>query len=238
MSQWEIVDYESIEESGYEYEVVDYYFPFEYTSKALSMFLGAGVKTNIHYVLSTSRIDDAIRRLKESDFPEGINAVIFLLHKPVGMGGQEDVLSADDPRVKEFFALVDEGGYPFKVGFDSCTVPGIINYTKDISTESIDTCEGGRWSMYISADMIAVPCSFDQAHEWGFDLIDRTIQEAWDSDQFEKFRDHFKYSCVKCKDRLSCMSGCPIRNEVVLCARKERDWFSSVTTPGGKPVDR
>ena len=58
----------------------------EYTLRAIKMLLDAGVKTNIHYVLGNNSIDEAIMRLENNDFPEGINAVIFLLHKPAGQG--------------------------------------------------------------------------------------------------------------------------------------------------------
>lgn len=207
----------------------------EHTNKALQMFLDVGMKTNIHYVLGNFSIDEAIWQLKAAKhhpswsdrcsytrFPEGVNAVIFLLHKPVGMGGTQDVLSVDDPRVKEFFKLVDEGGYHFKIGFDSCTVPGVLNYTSDIDLASVDTCEGGRWSMYITPNMIALPCSFDQEYFWGFDLVGRSIKAAWESEEFEDFRNHFKKSCHGCSIRESCMGGCPIVNEVVLCEREER----------------
>ena len=39
-----------------------------------------------------------------NDFPEGINAVIFLLHQPAGQGSRANMLSFDDERVAEFFA--------------------------------------------------------------------------------------------------------------------------------------
>ena len=68
----------------------------EYTLKAIQMLLEAGVKTNIHYVLGQNSIDEAIDRLKRNDFPNGINAVIFLLHKPAGQGTKANVLSFDD----------------------------------------------------------------------------------------------------------------------------------------------
>lgn len=67
------------------------------------MLVSAGVTTNIHYVLGRNSIDEAIEHLQQEDFPDGINAVIFLLHKPVGLGTQTNVLSPDDERVKEFF---------------------------------------------------------------------------------------------------------------------------------------
>jgi len=84
-----------------------------YTQRAVQMLLDAGVTTNIHYVLSRSTIDEALVRLQKGLFPQGINAVVFLLHKPVGQGTQDDVLRVDDPRVKEFFTLADSGIFSF-----------------------------------------------------------------------------------------------------------------------------
>lgn len=200
----------------------------DYTENALNLLLEAGVKTNIHYVLSNKSIDVAIDRLKNNGFKKGINAVIFLLYKPVGLGKSENVLKVDDPRVKEFFNVIDTGDFDFKIGFDSCTVPGLINFTKNIEQDSFDTCEGGRWSMYITSDMKALPCSFDnQELRWVYDISNDTIQNAWNSPQFEDFRDYFRNSCSKCKNRMSCMGGCPIRREIVLCNRKEKDFHES-----------
>lgn len=196
----------------------------KHTMKAIDLLLDAGVKTNIHYVLSRSSIGEAIRRLEERDFPAGINAVIFLLHKPVGLGSVFDMLSLDDTRVHAFFELVDTGTFPFKIGFDSCSIPAILNLCKSINHSSVDTCEGGRWSMYITSDMKALPCSFDnQDMRWAYDIADDTIQNAWNSPQFEDFRSYFHRSCPGCDHQKDCMGGCPIRPEIVLCSREERD---------------
>lgn len=197
-----------------------------YTLKAIQMLLDAGVKTNIHYVLGKNSIDEAIDRLKNQDFPKDINAVIFLLHKPAGMGTQENVLSADDPRVRAFFAQVD-APHPFKVGMDSCNVPGAINFCKSIMMESLNTCEGGRFSCYISSDMVIVPCSFDQERRYEVDLKDAgmTIEEAWNSQQFEQFRDHMRGACPNCDKKDLCMGGCPLMPEIVFCDSDKRKIF-------------
>ena len=222
--EWEIVDENSPEEKGYEYRVIEKRIPYSYTLRALDMLIKAGVTTNIHYVLSKRTIDEAIMRLKDPHgFPEGINAVIFLLHKPVGLGSQNDVLDINDPRIKEFFELIDQNKLPYMVGFDSCSIPGILNFTKNIDYMSIDTCEGARFSMYISPDMKALPCSFDQEERWAFDLNGGTIQDAWESPQFEEFRNHLALSCPNCPNRKECGGGCPIKKEIVLCDRKERE---------------
>lgn len=192
-----------------------------YTNMAIDMLLEAGVKTNIHYVLSSRTIQDATAKLMLDGFKDGINAIVFLLYKPVGLGRIENVINANDPRVIDFFRAVDNFNGKHKIGFDSCTVPALINFTEKINPDSFDTCEGGRWSMYITSDMKALPCSFDnQDMKWAYDISNDTIQNAWDSEVFEDFRNHFRNSCPNCERRRECMGGCPIRNEIVLCNRK------------------
>jgi radical SAM protein with 4Fe4S-binding SPASM domain len=193
----------------------------EYTLRAIQMLLDAGVKTNIHYVLGRNSIDEAIERLKENDFPRGINAVIFLLHKPVGQGSTTNMLTLDDFRVKEFFEQL-ETSHPFKVGLDSCNVPGAINVCKNIAMESLDTCEGGRYSCYIGADMIMVPCSFDQQKRYEVSLKEMNITQAWNSEPFEQFRNHMRKACPNCDKKEFCMGGCPLMPDIVFCNRAER----------------
>lgn len=195
-----------------------------YTNNAVKMLIDKGVKTNIHFVLGKNSIDEAILRLKYNGFQNGINAVIFLLHKPVGLGTEANVLDINDPRLKEFFSLIDSKKFPFKVGFDSCTIPAILNFTTHIDNNSIDSCEGGRFSMYITADMKAIPCSFDnQEMKWSYDIANDTIENAWNSKQFNDFRNHFHNSCNNCDKKHLCYGGCPIRREIVLCNNKDKD---------------
>lgn len=220
-----------------------------YTIKAIKLLLAEGIKTNIHYVLSKSTLTEALQHLQrdlinsdlaqstsQSDllngrydstelryFPKGINAVIFLLHKPVGLGTKEDMITRDNKDFFNFLHLVNEGKFPYKIGFDSCTVPALINLDK-VEPNCLDTCEGARWSAYITSDMKLLPCSFDnQAQRWAVDLAKNTIAEAWESDTFEDFRNHFVQSCPGCKHRTKCMGGCPIVPEIVLCKDKESE---------------
>lgn len=196
----------------------------DYTLRAVNMLIDAGVKTNIHYVLGNNSVDEAIERLRADDFPEGINAVIFLLHKPVGQGTEDNVLSADDPKVKAFFEQIDRG-HRFKVGMDSCQVPGAVNFCGHIHPASLDTCEGGRFSCYISADMYMTPCSFDQERKYTVSLRERTIEDAWNSAEFENFRNRMKGACPECSKRELCMGGCPLMRNIVLCGRREKRYI-------------
>lgn len=194
----------------------------EYTLNAINMLLNAGVKTNIHYVVGNNSIDEAIERLKNNSFPKGINAVIFLLHKPAGQGTTENMLSVDDSRVKEFFEEFDKK-HPFKVGMDSCNVPGAIKYCKNVLPESLDTCEGARYSCYISADMTMVPCSFDQRKKYEVSLRNMTVEEAWNSEPFEQFRNIMRTACDGCPEKTLCLGGCPLMPEIVFCNSKFRN---------------
>lgn len=192
-----------------------------YTMKAVQLLLEAGVQTNIHYVLNKNTIDEAIIRLKHNGFPLGIHAIVFLLHKPIGQGQLDLSLTHDDPRVKEFFKVVDNYKGPYQIGFDSCTIPGLLRFCKNIDLRSMEACEGARFSMYVSPDMKALPCSFDNVEQrWAFDLRSKTIQDAWESPVFEDFRSHHKNQCPNCSKRDQCFGGCPICPTIVLCKDK------------------
>ena len=187
------------------------------TNIAIQKFLDAGITTNIHYVLGKNTIKEAIIRLKNNLFPEGINAIVFLLHKPVGLGQESNMLHYDDPEVKEFFELIDNEKFPFKIGFDACSVPGIINFTKNIDSRSTETCEGSRTSAYIDAQMNMMPCSFgNQDKSYYVSLYEHTIKEAWESEVFNNFRNHLFKACPNCENRINCYGGCPIISNIVL----------------------
>ena len=193
----------------------------DYTIKAINTLTNSGVKTNIHYVLSKYTIEEALIRLKEQSFPKGINAIVFLLHKPVGLGSYQAVLTKED--VKEFISYVTKGNPQYKIGFDSCTVPALLHDLGNIQLESLDTCEGARWSAYVTPNMKMLPCSFDnQEQKWAVDLKKYSIKEAWYSNKFEEFRDYFRNSCPTCIKRDTCLGGCPIREEIVLCEKKNK----------------
>lgn len=191
----------------------------KYTIEAVKNLVDAGIITNIHYVIGDNTIDEAIKLLETNGFPNGINAVIFLLHKPVGLGQSSNVLSKDDERVAKFFKLIDTKKFQFKIGFDSCTIPGILTFMKNVDKTSIDTCEAARWSMYITSDMKGLPCSFDnQEQRYAVDIKEAgSIQAVWDSEQFNQIRKKFECACPDCKNRKNCLGGCPLMRGIQLC---------------------
>jgi radical SAM protein with 4Fe4S-binding SPASM domain len=195
-----------------------------YTLSSIERFIQAGCKTNIHYVLGNDSIDEANERLKNDDFPKGINAVIFLMYKPVGCVKENNVLNPKDPRVIDFYNWLDVGGFSFKVGLDACHLPAISNFSKNINPISTTPCDGGSFSGYITPDMFMLPCSFDSTTRiYAVDLMIDTIEQAWKSHQFEHFRNFHRNSCPTCPVQNNCRGGCPITDEInKLCTKEER----------------
>lgn len=70
--------------------------------------------------------------------------------------------------------------------------------------------------------MKMIPCSFDNQHlRWAVDLKSHTIKEAWNSKQFEDFRNIHKSGCKSqcknCKLRTVSCRPCPIVPQINLC---------------------
>ncbi len=190
-----------------------------YTFDALRAFLDSGVKTNVHFILDSTTLNEALFRLYTDDFPQGVNAVIFLIYKPVGSGDMSRMIKATDPRLQELVGVISlEHG--FGIGFDACSAPLLVTSGGRLDLRTIDTCEGARFSMYITPDMKALPCSFDQDQRWAYDLSSGSIRDAWNSKQFEDFRSKLQEACPACENRGECLGGCPIIPDIVLCRRK------------------
>lgn len=199
----------------------------EYTQSAIDRLLEAGVHTNIHYVLGKNTLEEAIDLIEGGKLPKGISRIIFLLHKPVGLGRKDNVLDILDPRARYFFSLFNQEENCRIAGFDSCCVPGLLNMAWKIHTSSMEPCEGGRFSAYVTPDRFLLPCSFDQNQRWAVSLREHTLREAWNSEAFDRFRDGMRHRCPDCSMKESCLGGCPVVPEIVLCGMVR----------GGKPFE-
>lgn len=200
-----------------------------YTTRAIQGLLAHGIKTNIHFVLANDSIDEAIDWIANKKIPKGINRIIFLLHKPVGNGQSANVLKFNDPRVQYFYSFFNEEENCHIAGFDTCSAPALIHFAPRILKSSYDTCEGGRFSAYVTPDFKLLPCSFDGDHSFAVDLNTQPVEQAFNSPEFERFRNRFRQhvahdhvtptasTCLACEHSTLCMGGCPLMKDIVLC---------------------
>lgn len=200
----------------------------DHTIKAVRKFIDAGIKTNIHFVLSNESIDTAIdifENPEKHEWLNGIEAFVCLTFKPTGNGsGKNDkVLKYGDPKVEKFFNIVDNKKLPFKIGFDSCTNSHIATYMKKYNSSSVHACDSSLFSAYISPEMIMTPCSFDQAFLYGMNLNNISVKDAWNSLPFEKFRDLHKKgcksACSSCSKHNDVCNPCPLTPEITVCPK-------------------
>ncbi len=178
----------------------------DYTYSALNRLIQAEIKTNIHLVLSRENLSRAKNILQGNDVWNGkfdikkLNAVIFLLFKPQGRGKDFSELSPTKDELLEFIDLIRTPKCNFKIGMDSCLCCQIDENVGLTKSEKIvmDTCEGSRYSCYITPSMLFKPCSFDHDDN-GVSLKVTTIKDAWDNSKgFLQFRNKLINCPYKC----------------------------------------
>ena len=187
------------------------------TVSAINQLVQADCETNIHYVISNDSIDEAIYRLEHEVWPKGINAIIFILYKPVGLGIQRKIAKWDN-KLKKFLRLAVNKKHPYRVGFDTCFTSALVRYNDCIEMQSVDSCEAARFSMYIDANLNAYPCSFDnQRGIYKVSLNGKSIEDVWNGNVFESFRNKKKDRCNSCQMIDLCNQGCKLELNIDLC---------------------
>lgn len=159
--------------------------------------------------------------MKNGVFPKGINAVVFLLYKPIGLASRKHVIDCGDPDYLELLRLVASADSSWRYGFDTCQSPAIYKFASSIAIESIEFCEAARFSMYINSRCIAFPCSFGiEDDTFSVDLKQHTLREAWESESFAKFRKQQSEMCSNCNAGV-CRS-CGLGLEINLCGKVKK----------------
>ena len=188
------------------------------TIDAVERLVKSGCTTNIHYVVSKDTINEAITRLEMDSFPKGVNAVIFILYKPVGNGIIEKVLKNTDSRIERFISLATKIKHPYRVGFDTCFTPALLRWGDTVPAVSIDACEAATFSMYIDSQMNCYPCSFGI---WDKSISEsmnsKTLREIWQGDKFVAFREQRKEKCSSCRQTELCRGGCRLGIDIDMC---------------------
>lgn len=188
------------------------------TIEATERLVKSECTTNVHYVVSKDTIDEAIIRLENDLFPQEVNAVVFILYKPVGNGIVEKTLEHTDERNEKFFSLATKRKHPYRVGFDTCFTPAILRWADTVPKFSIDACEAATFSMYIDSQMNCYPCSFGI---WDKSISEsmkcKTLQEIWWGKKFTAFRKWKKEKCANCVRKELCQGGCRLGVDIDLC---------------------
>ena len=168
--------------------------------EAVDKFVKGGVKTNIHFILSPNTIQQGIELMKKPELfgEEGINAVVFLLHKAIGRG-----ISEDTPTVEQTRPLVIEAfSTDVTVAFDVCAIPHIAAAEKvgdiKVNWELLDFCDGARFTVYVDEDLNASPCSFIKGNHFTESLREKSMNEIWNGEKFSKFRSILKENPESC----------------------------------------
>ena len=187
------------------------------TINAIKKFVDAGCSTNIHYVISDTSIDEATYRLEHDVWPNGIESIIFILYKPVGLGVEKNIIKKDK-RLVYFLNAAVKKKHTYRVGFDTCFTSALVKYKDCLEIASIDSCEAAKFSMYIDSEMNAYPCSFDnQCGKYKVSLNNRKIIDIWNSIEFNNFRKVSKSKCDLCLNSNICNLGCKLDLGIDLC---------------------
>ncbi len=201
---------------------VSAYPPYRETAEAIAVLRSSGITTNIHFVLTSQSVSTAIEWLnRPPDFLELANAIVFLNYKPVGRHADEGLLLNKSPRVEEFFKLATSGRRRFRVGFDTCTITGLARFG-NAPEISLEGCDAGRFSLFVSEKMEVYPCSFMvEAGYRGIPLKGSSLGEIWRNHSgFRLIRaKHAEKGCAECTTPRHCLSGCPLFPEMNLCQK-------------------
>ena len=190
---------------------VSLYEPYDESYKAIRKLINNEIKTNVHFILSSKTIDNAINLLNEIPQEiEDVNAIIFLNYKPQNKDARLCLKNAE--KLKEFFNIINHKKLPFKIGFDSCSISFLAKEIEDLNIDSVDFCEAGRYSAFISEEMKMYPCSFMVNTIEGEDLHIKDIENVWtNGEDFKLIREKINNNnCGKCKYFDICHGGCRI----------------------------
>ncbi len=201
---------------------VSAYPPYHETQEAIDLLRSSGTTTNIHFVLTSKTVDTAIEWLSDPPvFLRQANAIVFLNYKPVGRFADAKLLLNKSPRVEEFFKLATGGQRSFRIGFDTCTITGLARFGSAPAI-SLEGCDAGRFSLFVSEKMEVYPCSFMvEAGYRGIPLKGSSLGEIWRNHSgFRQIRaKHAEKGCADCTTPHQCLSGCPLFPEMNLCPK-------------------
>jgi radical SAM protein with 4Fe4S-binding SPASM domain len=220
---------------------VSAYAPYRETAEAIKRLTARGITTNVHFILSSRSIDTAIDWLRDPPaFLSHAHALVFLNYKPVGRYADERLMANKSPRLEEFFQLATATRHPWRVGFDTCTITGLARFGS-AHEASLEGCDAGRFSLFVSEDSKVYPCSFMvEAGYDGIPLEGTTLRDIWQKHPtFAQIRaTHAAGGCADCTTPSHCLAGCPLFPQMNLCARNCTTDGAHASTLPADGIDR
>ena len=173
----------------------------KHAMSAIQQFVDGGVKTNIHFILTPNSIQEGIDLLRQKDLfgEDGINAIVFLLHKAVGRGSPKDTPTPEQTRP----LIIEAFSSDSTAAFDVCSVPHIVAAEGagviKVDWALLDFCDGSRFTVYVNEDLSVSPCSFMTGCTYTENLRVKSMGEIWNGEKFTAFRQGLKDAPFSCQ---------------------------------------
>ena len=198
---------------------VSWYPPFADAIKVINECKIHSIKANIHVMLNSETIIDALELMdKHADLLRDVNAIVFLNYKPI-----HSTKSINLNNSKLIYPFIDRilKSNICKIGFDSCMISFLVPFSKEFWTETVEYCEAGRFSAFISEDLKLYPCSFlKDTESIGVDLKEISLHNGWvEGEQFLELRERLATpgkqlnpinKCCNCDEYDLCHGGCQV----------------------------
>lgn len=198
---------------------VSAYTPYDDLAEAIKRLTAQKICTNVHFILTSKSVETAINWVvNPPGFLSAVNAVVFLNYKPVGRYVDSRLLANRNPRLSEFLQLATTLRPPWRIGFDSCSATGVAR-TGNIDETCLESCDAGRFSLFVSEDMRVFPCSFMVETGWeGGSLRERSLKEIWQGHPtFVRVRAQYAVGEGRnCGSGTHCLAGCSLFPEIDL----------------------
>lgn len=198
---------------------ISVYSPYNvsYYKNLIKRVSSLGIRVNLHIIINTDTYEHILKWLRDPSLLfNRVNAVVFLNYKPVIK--DKDLSIKDDKLWKTLFKLISECT-SVKIGFDSCSIPGIVSHMDSVPDCLLEACEAARFSAFISEDLKMYPCSFMANTNLFISLKDQPLLKVWrESVVFKTMRNKImNNSCVDCKFECICHGGCALFPEINNC---------------------
>lgn len=196
---------------------VSWYPPYHDAVEVIEQCGKYHIPVNIHFMLHKEVVSEAIDLLcSECISWRYVSAIIFLNYKPIG---RKRYGCLQDNEELDSFLRSAITFCKCKIGFDSCMISWLMANKKQIAKESIDFCEAGRFSAFISEKGQMYPCSFmcgDKYH--GESIKEKGLLNIWKNGAaFLDIRQRLMHparqkrpiaKCARCSDYPLCHGGC------------------------------